>query len=398
VVNNPPPVASLFDDVTLDGESLLELAYQTTTEVLSVGRVGLLLDRPPLESDSPPYVALYKAEDILDWSTVREGRSRKLTKVLLREAIEDSPLSPSSFSIRYTYRLLALDSAGLYYQQVTDENGTEMPIIYPTNQRSPLTYIPFIFVNTKNLRPDVAKPPLLDIVDMNLSHYRSYASLEHGRAYTAFPQFYVAFDSNDNGMPFDPLNAPDNDDIDNPVNRDGVYRVDADAVWEVEGGKPGILEYQGSGLTSLEGALDKKEGQIQALGARLITPLKGLPAQSAVVYELQALGDAALLLQITNQVSKAMNQLMRWFLEWEQIVVSAYPSFSFVASFTDTKITARELRAILALYKEHAMPKDALYHTLREAGVLPPAMTLEDFKTLMDDPEQLWRLDDRVAV
>jgi hypothetical protein len=208
----------------------------------------------------------------------------------------------------------------------------------------------------------------------------------------------VAFNDDTNSITPINYDNPNQEAGNEGANADGAYRVDSDAVWEIEGGRPGILEYQGSGLNSLENALEKKEGQIQALGARLITPLKGLPAQSATVYELQSLGDAAILLQIANQVAKACNMIIRWMADWEQVLLPVpSPEFSFTASFTDTKITARELRAILALFKEHALPKDALYHTLREAGVLPSSMSLDDFKTLLEDPDQLWQLDDRPA-
>ena len=421
-----------IDNITQDGESISDLALQVTTEVVHVGRVGLLLDRPyapqqpdvdqfshPNFPDNPshapmqhvvpsispeedyPYVAMYKAENILNWRTIKRGRQRILQQVVLREVVPD-PMT-IGYQDKEQIRVLEIDNDGEYCQYLLTDSGqpNRDSLVYPTNQGRRLNYIPFLFVNPKSLNPEVEKPPLSDIVNMNFSHYRSYAALEHGRAYTAFPQFYVSFNDNDNPYSrpnFENPNAAMTEGPDS-ANADGAYRVDSDAVWEIDGGRPGILEYQGSGLNSLESALDKKEGQIQALGARLITPLKGLPAQSAVVYELQALGDAAILLQITTQVAKAMNQIMRWMADWEQVVVPApFPEFTFIASFTDAKITARELRAILALYKEHALPKDALYHTLREAGVLPPSMSLDDFKTLLDNPDQLWQLDDRISV
>ena len=394
-------------DLTQDGESIYELSNILVTETLSVGRVGILLDRPQLKfqdedipvvdgEDDSPYITVYRAENILNWRSVKVGRRRVLQQVVLREVVPDPEAIGHKDKERI--RMLELDPNGVYYQYLLTDSGLpdNDTIVYPSNQGRPIRYIPFIFINPKSLNPEVEKPPMLDIVQMNFSHYRSYAALEHGRAYTAFPQFYVSFRDNDQ---FPAMNYDNPSEQGDAANADGAYRVDSDAVWEIEGGTPGILEYQGSGLNSLENALEKKEGQIQALGARLITPLKGLPAQSAVVYELQSLGDAAILLQLANQVAKTMDIIVKWMADWEQVLLpTPRPSFSFTASFTDTKVTARELRAILALYKEHAIPKDALYHTLREAGVLPPRMTLEEFKTLLDDPDQVWQLDDRPAI
>jgi hypothetical protein len=34
--------------------------------------------------------------------------------------------------------------------------------------------------------------PILDILTLNVSHYKTYAQLEHGRFYTANPIYYVS--------------------------------------------------------------------------------------------------------------------------------------------------------------------------------------------------------------
>jgi hypothetical protein len=52
--------------------------------------------------------------------------------------------------------------------------------------------IPFRFFNATTNLGDIEKPPILDILTLNLSHYKTYAQLEHGRFYTANPVYYVS--------------------------------------------------------------------------------------------------------------------------------------------------------------------------------------------------------------
>lgn len=402
IIQNLPPALSqrlALDSFTPSGSSLVALSEEVFQEILTTGRVGILLDRP-FSSDDPqedprPFAVLYRTEDILNWTTQRRGRTLATTSILLRE-LEDDPAPILSLSVApnptYRHRLLALDEEGYYYQQLLDSHlSPTSGRIYLTNRGARLRHIPFISITPASLTLSPEKPPLLDIVKLNLSHFRSYASLEHGRMYTAFPQYYVSFDAEQTGISLE--NSEDQEQT------AGVtpYSVDADAVWEIEGGRPGILEFNGSGLNSLENAIEQKAGQIQALGGRLVTPMKSMPATSGVALELQELGDAALLLRIASRVAEAMNLLISWTIDWEGLSLpDPAPNFSFQASFTNTKITGRELRAILALFKEHAIPRDVLYHGLRESGVLPPGMTLDEFQELLDNPDQLWRLDPRI--
>ena len=406
----------LLSQITANGENINQLAETLVEEILSVGRVGILLDRPaPLDPDSDlnifqasfddrPYAAVYKTEDIVDWTEIKVGRNSITTSVLLREKADDpipsnlpgGPRSQSSVpSADFTYRYLGLDEEGFYYQQIYNAAlSAESPRIYIVNQGRKINYIPFFGITKKHLTLTPEAPPIRNIVDLNLSHYRSYASLEHGRMYTAFPQYYVSYTEKTTGFKLD--NSEDTDEDSGSVT---PYSVDADQVWEIEEGRPGILEFQGSGLNSLENAIEQKAAQIQALGGRLITPMKSMPATSGVALVLQELGDAAILRSIADRVSTALNRIIAMMIDWENIILpdpAKVPTFSFQSSFSDTKITGRELRAILALYKEHSIPTDVLYHALREAGVLPSEMTKDEFTDLLKDPEQLWRLDPRV--
>jgi len=56
--------------------------------------------------------------------------------------------------------------------------------VVPMRQGQALTEIPFVFVGPNNSLSSVDRPPLEDLVDVNLSHFRTSADLENGRHWT----------------------------------------------------------------------------------------------------------------------------------------------------------------------------------------------------------------------
>jgi hypothetical protein len=63
--------------------------------------------------------------------------------------------------------------------------------VYPLMNGKPLDFIPFTFLSADDTTPEVDEPPLIDLVNMNLSHYRTCADLEHGAHFTGLPTPYV---------------------------------------------------------------------------------------------------------------------------------------------------------------------------------------------------------------
>src|SRR6185295_1933492 len=64
--------------------------------------------------------------------------------------------------------------------------------VVPTMNGAPLDYIPFAFISPEDATPNLEDPPLIDLVDMNLSHFRNTADLEHGAHFTGLPQPWIA--------------------------------------------------------------------------------------------------------------------------------------------------------------------------------------------------------------
>jgi len=96
------------------------------TELLAMGRVGVFVDRPsnPLytrldDKKSVPYIYMYTAEHILNWT---HGDYGELTAILLRDKIPEINTDGLQTGYIYNYRLLQLTDNGVTVN-ILDANG-----------------------------------------------------------------------------------------------------------------------------------------------------------------------------------------------------------------------------------------------------------------------------------
>lgn len=371
-------------NITRTGESFTTFLKQITEEVISVGRVGALVDLPDEESINPdPYICVYNAENILNWSTgLYQGR-RILTSVLLIErttSVDANFVATVSEMYRHLYLEYDLLGAPIYRQGIYKlgegmVNGKKTPMlqsvqqgITPKVRGKTLEFIPFQFFGPKNLTPEVQKPPVYDISTLNLAHYRSNADLEHGRHYTAVPVYWIT-------------GAGDETE---------EFKAGPNIVWKLnQGDEAGILEFTGKGLESLEKSCTEKERQIASLGGRLVGPKPGTAAQSTESTKVQEDGEEATLLNITQKISEGSTILLKWYHLMMDIEPDEKLSVELNQDFSQGEITAREMRAIESLWEARVLPLDVLYKVFREAGIIPSYIQLEEFKLLLKDKEQI---------
>jgi len=404
VVENMPPKLDTSNCSKLN-QTLMQFVREVARELIHMGRYGVLLDMDD-QGKRPPYFAGYIAENIVDW-TVREIEGRwVLTEIILRELrlarpilnpisltpagqilpnlthvemdtfSQDSAVTRAARRWIASYRVLRLegdpDAPGeMIYRQYyhTSERGDASPEgtpyakYTPTNRGRPFRFIPFMFFGPFDNKPDADKSPLLDIARLNVSHYRSYAQLEHGRFFTAMPIYYAQVPEGQN---------------------EGSYTIGSSVVWEVaKGDKPGILEFNGSGLKYLTEACDKKEDQIAALGGRLVGVERVSAGQSNNNLMLKEANEQALLLNVANVIDVGMTALIRWWAIWQDVSPeeAAIIGFETNKDFLLNKAGAREYRAIQMMYEAGIIPVEVLYDFLRRAEVVPDWMSMKDFTT-----------------
>ena len=358
------------------GTPLMVEAKACVEEQITVGRCGLLVDADA-EGGAPPYVALYKAEDITDWTfTLLRGRLR-LQRVLLREEMPPEQGSRERTTGRFQYRELMLNEDGIYVQHLWtprkgfkgnmlgDEEFDVSDEFVPTSFGRPLTSIPFVVPGVKSAHPDVQKPILQDLVDLNLAHYRNSADLEHGIHYAALPTPWgVGLPADENG------NAPQV-----KIGPDQFLCADD------PNAKFGVLSFAGD-LENLENAIKQKENQMMSLGARYLETGR-LTAENPVAMKMRYGGEHAALGNIADAASQAWTQVLRIWVQW-QGGDPAEVSVKFNKDFSSGRLPARDLTALLKGWKE-GLPDHVLYENLIAGEMIHPGVSLDDFRQMLDD-------------
>lgn len=374
-----------------DGSSFNTFAKAVANEELTLGRTGVLVDMPSKSTTDPrPYLVQYLAENILDWddTSVQDpitGRN-VLSKVVLREykrIVKDTSgtktqvyaaryrklwLKPapatSGQSFEYWQTVYESDNADAIYTE--DAQGVSTRIV---SKGQALDYIPFrFFGGILSGQASIEKPPLQDIARLNISHFRSYAHLEHARFFTGLPVYYVETDGAE----------------------EGEFTIGPSKVWLVpQGHKPGLLEFNGQGLKFLENALNHKEAHAASLGGRMIGVTPQSTSESDNQTKLKERNEQSLLLNTASGLDEGFTTILRtWaFLNGVSKEEAAKITVAFNKDFLFDGIGSREFRAIHSMYKDGVLPVDVVFEYLRKAEVIPDWMSMDDFKKKLKDLE-----------
>lgn len=359
-------------------------------ELVTLGRYGVLLDMDTGPNpNQTPYFAGYSAENILDWQeTVIDGRLVP-TEIVLREMREQRGAFGAGKTALTVIRRLSLEWSNdrqdfVYIQYVYEGEGTSVDVetltpkrIVPTRSGVPLNRIPFTFLGAIDNTPEIDRSPLADIASLNISHYKSYAQLEHSRHYTAMPIFYAQVPQG---------------------NGEKTYRIGSSIVWEVgPGERPGILEMNGHGLNGLTDACDQKEDQVSALGGRLMSGQSRSTAESDNSLKLKEGNERSILLNIVFSVSEGMTEMLRKWVYWAGVDNTDDVGVELNKEFLTDTLGARELRAVYAMYLDGVVPITVLHHYLQKAEVIPDWMDVDQFKSLLDDESEFKNQPDVIA-
>jgi hypothetical protein len=385
VMRRRPEVAfynkTFLQSATIDGDSFMVLCEYTLREQLSTGRLGLLVDAQAEGSD--PYIATYTAESIRNWKTAMIDGRRELVQVVLSETYEtpatnDNTGRPDEFTVETNvqYRVLELVRDGptgaLVYQQrlfrqekagdgskgqwvevrsIPGPDGTAQEYPFrPSKRGAAFTYIPFVIINTTDLSPDVAEPPLLDLVDVNLSHYRTAADLEHGAHYTALPTAWVAgFDNK------------------------ATLRIGSQTAWVSDNAdaKAGFLEFEGQGLDSLRNLMDDKEQMMAVLGSRMLEDQKKA-AEAEGTMKLRTAYESGSLVSIANMAGEGLAKALTFVAEW--MGETSDNKVKFNTDFVAARMMPNELLSLIQALQAGAITTEIFMWNLEQGEMLPPGL------------------------
>jgi hypothetical protein len=237
----------------------------------------------------------------------------------------------------------------------------------PLRLGKPLPLIPFVFHGPTHSRSDVDRPPLRDIIAVNLDHYRLNADYKHGLHFTALPTAWVSgFD------------------------KSAALRIGSSTAWvsETPGATAGFLEFTGQGLTTFERAMDRDERLMAVLGSRLLEDQKKV-GETAEAIQLRQSGENSVLSGIATSVSESLTQVLRWVFRWnstEEIpddITSANVLIQLNTDYSLKGMSSQDLQVIVGAWQSKALSRDSMFELFRKGEILPDGRTNEDEAALI---------------
>lgn len=387
IFQEPPEVEisetfqAMLDDITLTNVPFESFATETGKEIFKTGRYGVLIDMPVAPKPTPenptpvaiadidmrPYCVGYRAEDIINWRTERRGGDEVLTMVVLEEYV-DIPKADDPFTcdVLCQYRVVMLVDnkcvRQLWRQKVGEPKNFEMVDEVTLMRRGEaLDYVPFVFMGALNTSPDLELPPLIDLADVNIGHWRNSVDHEYGLHLIALPTPWVAG-----------AKGGDNS---------GKMKIGPAVVWELDlQGSAGMLEFTGSGLASLVAAMDEKKKQMATLGARLLEDAP-TTAETAAAVKLRHGGETASLRTVAQSLEAGFTQILQMCIWWagtDDKPVDADVNVELNKEYLNIRATPQEIQVALTALQAGEISFDTWYDILQKGGWAREGVTSED--------------------
>lgn len=398
----PSGIEDDLSDVDMKGKPFLMFAQDIAEECLIVGRVGVLVDHaapPPStivatvanakELGLRPMLLMYKAEEMINWKTDRINNRTVLSMVVVTEEHEYpigqgpdmGPFAPKSTEFspicETRYRVLDIDAtnSNTYRQRVfrKDKNNNDVlcETVIPLMNGKPLSVIPFTFIGPDGIDMSVEAPPLLDLVNVNMGHYRTNADYEHGCHFTGLPTPWIA--GYQNPTPEKPPSA---------------FYIGSTKAWVFAdaNAKAEYLEFTGQGLGELTKNLDRKEGQMAVLGARMLAPEKK-QAETSTTAAIHRTGENSVLSGIGISVSLALKKVLNIFAEWAGAITAGSNTaieFEINRDFMPVSIDAPTLVAIVKAWQSGAISFETMFDLLQRGDMIESEKTSDDEQKEID--------------
>lgn len=365
-------------DIDGNGLGINQQAHAVSSEVIQIGRHGLLTDIPIKDSSTVntvadvqnghrPFTKKYNAIDIIDWNQSVVGGVIKLDLVVLEERVMTfSDEFRIKRETKRRYRILRLTD-GRYTQQLWTEGDDspeeEFEILDGTG--NVWDEIPFIIPGSENNDPSVDSLPLEPLADVNFAHRQNGADLEHSSFQISAATPWIA----DNAFQTS---------FNNPNNKTGklIKFGEQSVILMGTNGKFGFAQPDPNVLAN--DLLKNKEQQMIALGAQLIQPSGGPETAEAVRTKKAA--DTSMLAVIGINVSNAYTKSLGWIARFLNVDFDG--EYQLNSNFFDTRLTAQERQQIIVEWQSGLYPVRIAREQLKSSKIIS---TDEDLDILQDE-------------
>lgn len=308
-IKNPTAMDNVVSDSDGAGIDIVQNAKKSLGHVIAFGRAGVFTDYPPspdgatvaqlATGDIRPTIVAYHPYQIRNWRTMVRGAKVVLSMVVLLEkhVWEDDGFQEL---IGVQFRVLKLDDTGNYTVELwyaNDPNGTEF---IKQETYSPLdgkggaiTDIPFSFIGSENNDSNPDMPPMMDLANLNIAHYRNSADYEES--------CFIC------GQPTPVVTGITDTWYEKVLNK----RIDFGSRGGIPlptGGDAKLIQAEPN--TMIKEAMDHKEKQMVALGAKLIED--STVVRTATEAMMDDTSETSILATCAKNVGTAYQYALEW--------------------------------------------------------------------------------------
>jgi hypothetical protein len=369
-IDVPEQLAIDMEDIDLAGTTMQGFAQQVAEDSLTVGRVGIMVDYPLVDASAltladvasmglRTHMALYKAETIINWRTVRVNGSTILSMVVLVEDGELAGGDEFAHNTEKQYRVLDLAN-GVYRQRlyrINDKDEDELILEFtPLMNNKPLEYIPFVFIGVDVVGPEVEDPPLIDLVTTNLKHYGQATSYERGCFFSGLPTMFISGydDSNEESEIYV-----------GGTKANCLQSSDARAYY---------VEVAGN-FVALRQNLEDKKAEMAVLGARMLETQK-LGVEAEGTHARRQVGEESLLAEMSQTISQGLTRALQWFADWQGM--QAKVKYDLNRDFLPAKMDSATLTAMVGAWQLGGISKESLFTNLKQGELIAEDVTFEE--------------------
>ncbi len=354
-----------LDSITNTKQSVYELAENVVSEVISVGRCGLLVDATSANIETrengTPYVSVYKSEDIINWKYA----DNKLSLVVLKELSLTDTDDEFVQKIITNYRVLDLFE-GKYRQRLfteLDKQYSATMEVFPTANGKYLSDIPFVCVGVQDLSLEPNKSPILDLVDTNITHFKYDIDRGNALHFVGIPTPYITGHNKEEG---ESINLGSSNFVCLPM---------SDA-------KIGFLELKGEGIGALKEFIVDLVDRMAFLGAKLLKDDKNV-GESAQAMELKQNSEKAILASIAKNVSLGIKYALQYYCDF---VSENYSDivFELNTNFGIDKLSPEERKQLMLEWQGNAITYETYFNNMQKGGVISKDENSDDYLSKLE--------------
>lgn len=407
VTTVPAGLKDFAEDCTQDGVSLIQFADSAYEELFTVSRLGILCDYPPRDpsvrtrrdeerANRRPFLRKYYAEHILNWETTKVNGVYVLTQVRLfeqeyrdadefdrerRDIIRVLDLTTVDGVTAYRQRIFAhkdwvkVDSGALVDEATPTRRGARKTPAAPEEDKSnwsqdgeaviplinakPIPFIPFWIINPSDQTPDVRRPLLAGLANVNVAHFNTTAQLENALFWCGNPQPYAT------GV--DGATMP-------------KLSVGSSSLWTFPDAqsKVDFLSISGDSVQALNGRLDRHEQQMALLGARMLSPDKRA-AEAAETARIHRQGEMSVVTGTSNSLSASITDIIKVAGMFQGVTGEVV--FQMNTAFFDEILSVSDAKGLVSLWQQGFMAPSDVIAQLKKASLLDPERTIEQIQS-----------------